>query len=218
MRLSKRLAVLLSGVLFSSMMGGMVSDASAESYKLYLRGAVGMNYTQGMEYDINSGEILNTYQHGYLSYAAFGADFDEYSLEVEGAFRGNSIKDQTLAGTPLPSNTGKTTSLSLMVNGYYITPSDGDWHPYVGIGMGYAEVHAKDHKSAATTLLDDGNGAFAYQGMVGILYDMTDSLSLFGEYKYFATMGVPITTVTNTTHELDYENHGATVGLKYHFK
>ncbi len=72
-----------------------------------------------------------------------------------------------------------------MVNGYYAYNLD-KFRPYVGVGVGGANVSA-DVSSLGIKIVDDDDTVFAYQGIIGLEYQLSDSVSFGARYAYFAT-------------------------------
>lgn len=194
----------------------MDSDMAHHSY--YFRGAAGLNQARDTNYNINAGEIDSQFDPGTVFSGAIGYDFGAYTAEIEIAHRSNDIDTQSLNHTQLPDNSGTAESTAIMINGYYETPTDSAWRPYVGAGIGYASVSMNDHQTGGTLLLDDSTQVFAYQAMAGLSYDVTDKLSAFAEYRFFATGSGSLHTATQTTSDLDYSNHAGLLGIKYSFK
>jgi len=116
--------------------------------------------------------------------------------ELEFAFRNNSLETVTASATGLGSITadldGKVNSYSGMYNLYYDLGSIGQTplRPYVGGGAGFAFLNF-DVRSPALpgVALDINSSSFAYQGMVGLAYQMTDRINLFSEYRVFGFTG-----------------------------
>lgn len=59
--------------------------------------------------------------------------------------------------------------------------------PYVGFGLGYAQshTHLKGHDGYAERKGKETERGFAYQGIAGVGYRLTDSTTLAVEYRYF---------------------------------
>jgi opacity protein-like surface antigen len=220
MTTSKRLAFLAftASAIVSAAPAFADMESSATHRSIYFRGAIGLQQLQGMEYDINAGEVRTQYEKAPVYSGAIGYDFGNYTAEVELSSRSNDTDTQTLLGSKLPAASGTTESTALMVNAYYETPTDGQWQPYIGLGVGMAQVDLNTHQTAGILLLDDGEMVAAYQGMIGMQYNFTPQISAFAEYRYFATDTVAITTNTNTNHEVAYEVHNGLFGLKYAFQ
>jgi len=87
---------------------------------------------------------------------------------------------------------------------------DGNLHPYVGLGIGWANVEAD---LGPISVSDSG---IAYQGFLGLGWDLTDNTRINIEGRYF--------TVTQTEHllfgrdlEVDYDVAELIIGLQYNF-
>ena len=59
--------------------------------------------------------------------------------------------------------------------------------------------------------------AIAYQGIVGLAYEITQSVSLKADYRYFATNDLDLTTAGGTAINQEYANHAILVGLSFNF-
>lgn len=196
----------------------MDMDEKATHRSIYFKGAIGLTKLQGMEYDINAGEVRNQYQKELSYSGAIGYDFGNYAMEMEYAYRTNDLDGQTLLGSKLADTEGDTQSSAFMINGYFETPTDSNWVPYLGVGAGIARVNLNDHMTGNILLVDDNATVFAYQGIAGLEYNVSRKISAFAEYRYFATADVPVTTFTGTNHDVDYESHNFMTGIKYQFQ
>jgi opacity protein-like surface antigen len=81
---------------------------------------------------------------------------------------------------------------TVMVNGYYdfpITNSDGSrsrWSPYIGAGIGYANLNLPSCGGSGC-FSGGSTGGFAYQGNVGLSYQVTDRSQAFVETGYLGS-------------------------------
>ncbi len=114
--------------------------------------------------------------------------------ELELARRANELSD--LAGADVDAT-------SLMLNGFYDFNRDGGWQPYVGLGVGYAQVEA----GAA----DDS--AWAWQALAGLGMALSDRLTLDVGYRYFQTRDLEFGPISDA----DYTHQAVTLGLRYQF-
>ena len=112
--------------------------------------------------------------------------------EHESGFRGelalgylqSDIDSLTVPPNSLSAD-GDVSTFTFMVNGYYALNLD-KFRPYVGVGVGGAHVSA-DISALGFQAVDDSDTVFAYQGIVGLEYRLSDSVSLGARYAYFAT-------------------------------
>ena len=124
----------------------------------------------------------------------------------------------------------------LMLNGLYDFNREGQFQPYVGVGIGAAKVKAKASNLAAVTVdpvgttivgafsangFNDSETAFAYQGLAGIGYSLSERLKLDLGYKYFAVDDLDFNGIgplgEARVYDSDYRDHSVTLGLRYAF-
>ena len=105
---------------------------------------------------------------------------------------------------------GQFSTISLMVNGIY-SFGLGRFRPYAGIGVGLARHRAEIDSVAvpgSSFLVEDAGEAdvFAYQGMAGIGYAVSDRTEISLGYRYFSTaegdFGADI-EITSANHQFE---------------
>ena len=103
---------------------------------------------------------------------------------------------------------GDYTTLSFMANGVYAFAFEAsDWmRPYVGVGLGLARHSATDD----TTDTDDT--VFAYQGMAGVGFPLSEKMEARVGYRYFATADADFDGT-----EASYGSHSIEAGIRFHF-
>jgi outer membrane protein OmpA-like peptidoglycan-associated protein len=108
--------------------------------------------------------------------------------------------------------------------------------PYIGVGAGYAiheydNVNLRARGTAGTTVprfrIDDSDGEFAYQAIVGLGVPIPSvpGLAITAEYRFFGTLspefGATATdangNVQRSSIEVDNFNHSVLVGVRYNF-
>lgn len=115
---------------------------------------------------------------------------------------------------------GKASISSLFLN-FILRHPEGRYHPYVGVGPGWAWFDFDDVRQSftyggvgfTTTKQDDSDSVFAYQILAGIEIDLIKNMSLDLGYKYYHCKP----DVDKFGVDLDYSAHIATVGLKFLF-
>src|ERR1700712_3335865 len=164
-----------------------------------LEQSTGVHYSPTTESGAASNKGTFRFGDGFTGEGSFGFGFGNgLRTELEGAYFYNNVnhRHQTdVAG----STTGHDEKYGALVNVLY----DLDLAqfglalpvtPYVGVGAGYLW----DHKSPFTTQYDDGsinrtggtNGSVAYQGIVGVAFNIVQvpGLALTGEYRFLGTL------------------------------
>jgi len=187
---------------------------------LYVKGAGVLNYARDHDFSTVSGGIESELDAGGGVSAAIGYDYGQVRAETEIAYRTNDVDSHNLAGTgPLASPNGDVQSLAFMVNGYYDFDLNAPLTPYVGSGVGIANVDFQDYGAGTTAAMSGDETVFAYQAIVGLEYEFVDHLSALAEYRYFATSDVDVeaTLGSNRNSDTSYANHSVLLGLKYAF-
>lgn len=137
--------------------------------------------------------------------------------EIEGGYRRNNV--DKIDGCAACGSDGFTRAWSTMVNLLYDFNLD-PIHPYIGAGAGAANVRAGGIGPVPGTSINDSDWAFAYQGIAGVSYKVSQPVELFAEYRYFATQGLSLKApVAGGTIENDneYRNHTIMAGLRWYF-
>lgn len=162
-------------------------------------------------------------EDGYRAGGAVGWIFSRYlSAEVELTYSSHDVDTVTsfipalnLAVTN--PGLGSSSSLSGMVNGYVSLPLDGGWRPYVGGGLGYTRLKSESigiPTDPART--SDSDGAFSWQLMAGVGYEIAPDLELGTRYRFQHTDEV--TQYSNEGREQlisDTEAHSVEVTLTW---
>lgn len=160
---------------------------------------------------------------GWGAQVAVGRQFDHVRLELEGGYSRNDA-DHYIAIVPptgeIPAKGGHKV-WRVMANGYYDF-GDGPVRPYIGAGIGYADV--KIHLFAARApfpnedpmlILDDHAGEFAYQAMAGVGFALSDSVKVTTQYRWLSAGKVRVTDLGGYQHIREHHGHNLDVGLRF---
>lgn len=169
-----------------------VHEAGAEGW--YGRADVGYGFDGEVDGDDGEEEFSADLDEDWMAALGLGKEFGNgLRLEGEASWRSNEIEDA--GGVEAEVWAG-------MLNGYYDFHRGRRLRPYVGLGLGWANLDVGFDE-------DDG---FAYQGLAGLAFGITPQLDLDIGYRYFA-----ITDVEIAGSDLDYTHQAATVGLRWRF-
>lgn len=210
--------IALTAVALAALLSAQPAKADDWRQGLYIKGGLGYTVSQDQDYADGVNARETEIDDGYLVQGAVGYDYGMVRSEVELSYRRNEVDGHQFNGAALANPGGDATSFAGMVNGYVDIPTGTIVTPYVGLGVGFARVDADGYDTSGTDFLDDGETAFAYQGMAGLDFAIDDTLSFYTEYKYFAVDNLETRTVAGNSSDLDYDNHAFTAGLRYSFQ
>jgi opacity protein-like surface antigen len=147
----------------------------------------------GTAYPYQTDNKVHGQKVGYKVGALYGYDFsNNFRVEGELTYRSNDHKEKYNVGADdalISKEQRYGHSFSYMINGFYDIGqiSFATVTPFVGIGIG---LHQSTAKLKMRTDLDshetkEKDSSFAYQGIVGIKYPISDKISLAMQYHYF---------------------------------
>lgn len=101
----------------------------------------------------------------------------------------------------------------MMANAYYDFKNSSIVTPYIGGGIGFANVNVGDGNVGGVQVwADDDDTVFAYQLAIGTGFDVTKELTIDLGYRYYATQDPSFELV-----DAEYSSHNVMVGLRYRF-
>lgn len=129
---------------------------------------------------------------------------------------------------------GHVRSYTLMANAYYDFRNSTGITPYIGGGIGAANVGGTYTSSVSPFTLradtiDDSDWGFAAQAIGGVSIALSHNLSLIADYRYLKAFdistfqvqadapAIPDQAAASLGGRGDYENHTVMVGLRYSF-
>jgi opacity protein-like surface antigen len=166
------------------------------------------------------------FEAGWAMTGAVGHRWNnQWRLEFELGYRDNESEDLVVIPGPLADTMfADVTQFSQMINLLYDFPLGDNLALTLGGGVGGVQVQVDAGGLAGLSVIafDDDDYVFAYQGIAGLSYDISDKMELFAEYRYFATDEVsvvgtlaPVGSILTVNEEL--ESHSALFGVRYHF-
>ena len=159
----------------------------------YIAGQAGAVFLNSANFTANSPGGLSSpgatlhFDTGWGVGGSGGYGFDNgFRVEGEVTYRQNGLNHATSPGGFSSPVSGHESSWAFMANGYYDINTGSPWTPYVGGGIGLALEQLSLNNVPVTF---SSSTDFAYQGIAGIGYQITDAVNIAVEYRYFGTTG-----------------------------
>jgi OmpA-OmpF porin, OOP family len=112
-------------------------------------------------------------------------------------------------------SSGNTHALNFGPNLLYDIRTGSRFTPYFGLGAGAADV---GYRITVPGNGVDGSGiGFAYQGIAGLAYALTDQLQLTADYRYIRALPVNISATAGGTTQANYHAHTVLLGVRWLF-
>ena len=177
-----------------------LSSVSAKD-KAYFGGQISAVMVEDSPLSVGSFDILDMeFKPGYGIAAIGGYDYGDFRLEGEITYRTNDIDTISMSTMSLNDVDADVSTLSLMVNGFYDVETDTPFAPYIGGGVGFANVD----------LDSEDDIVFAYQLGLGVGYAIDENVTLDLGYRYFATSNPEFEGGI----EAEYTSHNIVLGIR----
>lgn len=139
--------------------------------------------------------------------SAFGA-----SLGLETGVEGLAVELDVLRSSALYSGTSNAlNTITLMGNVQYTAKLTDGFGVYGGAGLGAVFLNYDNVDNA----FDSNGTALGYQAFAGMIFDVTDNISLFGEYRFQAAFDdITVTNNVPATYTIEYNRHAVMAGLR----
>lgn len=189
--------------MFLFLLGYLCSEVSAD-HGWYVKGSGGASLMGDSAFS-GSGQSHNvSFDTGLALAGTAGYDFDGFRIEAELGIRENDVNtvDGLQAG-------GNLKTSSLLVNALYDFENSSRLTPYLGAGIGGADVLANEIRVGNRTL-DDSQVVLAYQLKAGIGWDLPKDVALSLDYSYFTADDPQFDGV-----DAQYDNHTLAFGLNF---
>lgn len=167
----------------------------------------------------------NAVEDGWGGSLAFGRSFGRFRAELEWGYSENDADSYSVVSPfsiTLPQD-GRNEFERLMVNGYVGLAPESRLRPYVGAGVGRANVRVVTVAPVAAAptvfrrLIDDEDQVSAGQLMAGVSPSLTKRLDLTLQYRWFATEDVEGRDGRGERITRTISGHNIDVGLRLRF-
>ena len=126
---------------------------------------------------------------------AVGSQNGPYRLELALDYLTNDIKNPTASAPSLPAfaiqGSRRLSATTLLINGYYDFMPQAIWTPYLGVGLGAANLNTRvsvfEPISGISARVHDDSTRFAYQGIAGASWKVASHTKASLDYRYLST-------------------------------
>lgn len=187
--------------------------ASAEDKGFYVGAGGGANFQRDSDIDGSGASASADMKTGWTAAISGGYRYGNgWRTELELSHRRNNADKVNGVDTD-----GSANATAGMVNLLYGLKTGTKWTPYAGVGVGAARVKFSDVGTDATNSIDGSDVKFAYQGIAGFGYRVTEEAELFADYRYMGTLDVGANNRAGSDVEGTYSNHVLMAGLRFMF-
>jgi opacity protein-like surface antigen len=191
----KKIVVLL----FAAALVFTASLVSAED--LYISANVGTSLLNDSTISFPDGKSADAeFDAGLILRGAVGTNLGMGRLEGEVGYRSHGFDN----------GSGDITAFTFLLNGYYDIPANAPVTPFIGGGIGFANINVDGMNIASHSQSDADDTVFAYQIGAGFSYPIDELMTLDCGYRY---LGATDPDFKGT--EAEYGTHNFTIGLRY---
>jgi outer membrane protein OmpA-like peptidoglycan-associated protein len=224
----KKTALLLAGAAAIA-----ATPANAREGQFYIGVDGGVSFEDQVDVDSQTDPAENLAfadtETGLDADIVFGYDFGAFRLEAEGGYKlagyqGLTVLNSAILpnGLTVPPGTVVQNERDLdifsgMVNALVEFGNDDGVTFFAGGGAGLAEVNLPVEVVGVGTVVDDDAVGFAWQGLAGLRFAVTDNVDLGVKYRYFNIDNLGLTAANGAPFEIDYNAHSVLASLTYNF-
>ncbi|PIQ43034.1 MAG: hypothetical protein COV52_07610 [Gammaproteobacteria bacterium CG11_big_fil_rev_8_21_14_0_20_46_22] len=210
--------ITLAGALALGLAGATAvagNAGQANQHGFYAEAMAGGNYLQDQYlYDQTAGIGGDaSYKLGWNAQLAAGYRFTQHWRTAFAVTYLRNSTDKVTSTNNGQLNGGHASAWTYMLNGYYDITTGTALTPYFGLGLGAARVSTDYHYDGN---YDHTDTAFAYQGILGLSYNVKHNVSVFGEFRHIGTAKIE-SKYEGQKVEGYYQNNLLDIGIRYLF-
>jgi opacity protein-like surface antigen len=196
--------------------GVLCGSARAEGF--YVSGQGGLTFLQDADNTAAGGTIETSFDTGWALGGSVGYAFaNGIRAEAELGYRQNDLDQARIGGLGSADMDGDVSALSFMANGWYDIKTGTPFTPYLGGGIGFAQVSVNDAKIAGVALADDDDTVFAYQVGAGVAFAVAPKINLTLDYRFFGTADPSFKAAGGGSFDSEYHSHNIMAGMRFEF-
>ncbi len=189
-----------------------VTSCAVSNGQYYVGGWFGINALSSNDLKYTSASVDAEYDNGYGGAVLIGYDYGALRLELEGAYRSSSVEGLK----PFVAAKGDLDIQTLLLNAYYDIDTGSYLTPYLGAGVGWAEVSLDGINGDGTLLVDDDDSVLAGQVAAGFQFRLNSTISLDVGYRFLMTDDPSMKSALGKV-DTEIRSHVVAVGIQYRF-
>ncbi len=183
----------------------------------YVSVFAGLNDVDDTTIATGLGTLDSSYDSGVTWGIAGGYEFQRFRLEGEIlSERENDVDVHRLDGVDQQGSVGTLENEVGIGNILYDFRREARVSPYVGVGVGVAEVTASDYGFVGLPETFAEDNVLAYQAIVGLGIELSPRWALQFDARYYATEDAEL-DFAGATSEVSYSAVNVTAGVRYSF-
>jgi len=187
----------------------------------YVQAFVGVDFADDIEFDIDDGDVETSFDAGFLWGISFGYQFKHVRLDAEiDTSREADVDVHRLEGSKEDGSTGEVQAEAGIGNVLYDFRKGKRVSPYVGAGIGWAELELRGFSTDASDLVSGEDTMFAWQLLGGVGINVGEHWVIDFSLRYYETADGDFNTSTaagDDEIQIDYSAFSATAGARYVF-
>jgi OOP family OmpA-OmpF porin len=187
----------------------------------YVGGALGAHQQTDTKYKGTGVDNDSEHKLGPVGALSVGYGYGNgLRTELEAAGRSSAV--DKIKGSGAGEGDGSMRAYSAMLNVLYDIGTGTAFTPYLGLGAGWAFLDPNNIRTLnGGRSVSGSDNKFAYQGIAGVAYGLSDQLKLSLDYRYFATLDPEYNANTaagvGSKVDSEFTSHSVMLGLRYHF-
>lgn len=202
------------------------ASAGSEDFGWYVQGGGAITFGHDSDVDLEIAAVSTEvdFEEGWGVAGAGGVKHSSgLRGEIELGFRTNEIDALSVNGGGGVTASGDYQAWTGMANVFFDFDNSTRVTPYIGLGAGVGIIDVDG--SAAGISTDDAFFAVLGQAIAGIDIEITDNISIFGDYRFITTLNdnlkenaeFNINATTKADFDVDYHNSALFAGVRFYF-
>lgn len=140
-------------------------------------------------------------------------------VALEWAHRSNDVEILEISGSQddvVAGSSDRVRARSYFLNVFYNIENKSNFSPYLGFGLGMADLdYALSDSQTSESILDDNDQAFAWQVIAGVEVGLSSAWRVNADYRYWRAPEVRMTTSAQSPVKTSLSSHSIWLSLSY---